>query len=136
MQVSKRFSALLSFQLAQFADRSDVHSVVVYVTEPGVGTEPGNGRGPSLVPIGQWPSTSRILPAVEANSTLRAPAEKRRWLPLRHQNVLLGAIQVETLSVPWPEGLGQRLQAVALCLTEALCLDLEQQQLSLDYLPV
>jgi len=135
MQVSKRFSALLSFQLAQFADRSDVHSVVVYVTEPGIGTgprngtEPGNSRGPSLVPIGQWPSTSRILPAVEANSTLRAPAEKRRWLPLRHQNVLLGAIQVETLSVPWPEGLGQRLQAVALCLTEALCLDLEQQQL-------
>ena len=135
MQVSKRFSALLSFQLAQFADRSDVHSVVVYVTEPGIGTvpgngtEPGNSRGPSLVPIGQWPITSRILPAVEANSTLRAPAEKRRWLPLRHQNVLLGAIQVETLSVPWPEGLGQRLQAVALCLTEALCLDLEQQQL-------
>ena len=117
MQVSKRFSALLSFQLAQFADRSDVHSVVVYVTEPGIGTEPGNSRGPSLVPIGQWPSTSRILPAVEANSTLRALAEKRRWLPLRHQNVLLGATQVETLSVPWPEGLGQRLQAVALCLT-------------------
>jgi signal transduction histidine kinase len=123
MHLSKRFSALLSFQLAQFADRDDLQSVVVYVTEP------GNGKGPSLVPIGQWPLSSRILPAVEANSTLRAPAEKRRWLPLRHDNVLLGAIQVETLSVPWPEGLRQRLQAVALCLTEALCLDLEQQQL-------
>jgi signal transduction histidine kinase len=43
--------------------------------------------------------------------------------------VLLGAIQVETSVVPWPDSLGQRLQAVALCLTEALCLDLEQQQL-------
>jgi signal transduction histidine kinase len=66
---------------------------------------------------------------VEASSPLRVPSEERRWLPLRHQNVLLGAIQVETTVVPWPETLGQRLQAVALCLTEALCLDLEQQRL-------
>lgn len=129
MQVSKRFSALLSFQLAQFADRSDVQSLVVYVTEPGNGSEPGDSRGPTLVPIGQWPLTGTALPAVEADNRLRVPAERRRWLPLRHQNVLLGAIQVETLSMPWPDGLGQRLQAVALCLTEALCLDLEQQQL-------
>ncbi len=123
MQVSKRFSALLRFQLAQFADRGDLRSLVVYVTQP------GNGRTPSLVPIGQWPSDGRALPAVEASSPLRVPSEERRWLPLRHQNVLLGAIQVETSVVPWPETLGQRLQAVALCLTEALCLDLEQQRL-------
>jgi hypothetical protein len=44
--------------------------------------------------------------------------------------VLLGAIQVESDTVPWPEALSQRLQAVALCLTEALCLDLEQQRLA------
>ena len=123
MQVSNRFSALLRFQLAQFADRADLRSLVVYVTQP------GNGSAPTLVPIGQWPSDGRALPPVEASSPLRVPSEERRWLPLRHQNVLLGAIQVETTVVPWPDTLGQRLQAVALCLTEALCLDLEQQRL-------
>ena len=123
MQVSNRFSALLRFQLAQFADRADLRSLVVYVTQP------GNGSAPTLVPIGQWPSNGRALPPVEASSPLRVPSEERRWLPLRHQNVLLGAIQVETTVVPWPDTLGQRLQAVALCLTEALCLDLEQQRL-------
>lgn len=123
MQVSNRFLALLRFQLAQFADRSDLSSLVVYVTQP------GEANAPILVPIGQWPSDGRALPAVEAGSPLSLPAEERRWLPLRHQRVLLGAIQVETSVVPWPDSLGQRLQAVALCLTEALCLDLEQQQL-------
>ena len=123
MQVSERFLSLLRFQLAQFADRGDLQSLVVYVTQP------GNGSAPSLVPIGQWPSDGRALPAVEASSPLRWPAEQRRWLPLRHHNVLLGAIQVETSTLPWPDTLGQRLQAVALCLTEALCLDLEQQRL-------
>ena len=123
MQVSERFLSLLRFQLAQFADRGDLQSLVVYVTQP------GNGSAPSLVPIGQWPSDGRALPAVEASSPLRWPAEQRRWLPLRHHNVLLGAIQVETSTLPWPDTLGQRLQAVALCLTEALCLDLDQQRL-------
>ena len=123
MQVSNRFLTLLSFQLAQFADRGDLRSLVVYVTQP------VSSGTPSLVPIGQWPSDGRALPAVEASSPLRVPSEERRWLPLRHQNVLLGAIQVETSVVPWPDTLGQRLQAVALCLTEALCLDLEQQRL-------
>lgn len=123
MQVSERFLSLLRFQLAQFADRADLQSLVVYVTQP------GNGNAPSLVPIGQWPSDGRALPAIEASSPLRWPAEQRRWLPLRHHNVLLGAIQVETSTVPWPDTLGQRLQAVVLCLTEALCLDLEQQRL-------
>ena len=124
MQVSTRFLSLLHCQLAQFADRPDVRSLVVYVTQP------GPGDAPALVPIGHWPSDGRALPTVEAGSPLRLPAEQRRWLPLRHQNVLLGALQVETHSLPWPEPLKQRLQAVAVCLTEALCLDLEQQRLA------
>lgn len=124
MQVSTRFLSLLHFQLAQFADRSDLRSLVVYVTEPGA------GDAPTLVPIGQWPRDGRALPTVEAGSSLRMPAEQRRWLPLRHQDVLLGALQVEAHTVPWPEPLSQRLQAVAFCLTEALCLDLEQQRLA------
>lgn len=123
MQVSNRFLSLLRFQLAQFADRSDLRSLVVYVAQS---ADPGT---PTLVPIGQWPGDGRSLPALESNSPLRVPSEQRRWLPLRHQSVLLGAIQVETTVVPWPEPLAQRLQAVALCLTEALCLDLDQQRL-------
>ncbi|MCP9809463.1 HAMP domain-containing histidine kinase [Cyanobium sp. HWJ4-Hawea] len=124
MQVSTRFLSLLHFQLAQFADRSDVSSLVVYVTQP------GDGGPPSLVPIGQWPRDGRALPTVAADSPLRMPAEGRRWLPLRQEQILLGAIQVETNTLPWPDGLSQRLQAVALCLTEALCLDLDQKRLA------
>jgi hypothetical protein len=123
MPVSKRFLSLLNFQLAQFADRGDVTSLVVYVTEP------GPAQAPSLVPVGQWPCGGRGLPPLQADSPLRAPEERRRWLPLRHRGVLLGALQVETSQVPWPEPLSQRLQAVALCLTEGLCLDLEHRRL-------
>ena len=123
MQVSKRFLALVQSQLNQFSDREDLQLLVVYLTEP------GNGDAPTLVPIGQWPRSSRVLPPVQADSPLRIPAEQRRWLPLRHQGMLLGAIQVETRVLPWPANLNQRLQATALCLTEALCLDLERQRL-------
>jgi signal transduction histidine kinase len=123
MPVSKRFLSLLNFQLAQFADRGDVTSLVVYVTEPGAADTP------SLIPVGQWPCGGRMLPPLAADSPLRAPEERRRWLPLRHGGVLLGALQVETRQVPWPEPLRQRLQAVALCLTEGLCLDLEHRRL-------
>ena len=123
MPVSKRFLSLLNFQLAQFADRGDVASLVVYVTKP------GPAETPSLIPVGQWPSAGRVLPPLTADSPLQAPEERRRWLPLRHQGVLLGALQVETSQLPWSEPLRQRLQAVALCLTEGLCLDLEHTRL-------
>jgi hypothetical protein len=124
MQVSTRFLNLLHFQLAQLDDSDEVRSVVVNVTQQ------GKEEVPALVPIGHWPNDGRTLPTVEISSPLRQPAAQRRWLPLRHQEVLLGAIQVESDTVPWPEALNQRLQAVALCLTEALCLDLEQQRLA------
>lgn len=126
MPVSNRFLTLLRFQLAQFADRDDLRSLVVYVAQPGAGPTP------DLVPVGQWPGEGLALPTVGPDSPLRQPAEERRWLPLRHQEVLLGALQVETASVPWPAPLSRRLQAVALCLTEALCLDLEQQRLQVE----
>jgi signal transduction histidine kinase len=126
MPVSKRFLALLRFQLAQFADRDDLLALIVYVAQP------GQGATPDLVPVGQWPGEERALPTVGPDSPLRQPADTRRWLPLRHREVLLGALLVETAAVPWPAPLRHRLQAVALCLTEALCLDLEQQRLQAD----
>ena len=122
--VSERFRALLGYQLGQFADCPEVRSLVVYVTH-----QSSSGQ-PSLVPVGHWPADGRSLPAAEADDQLRVPAEQRRWLPLRDQSVLLGALQVETELSPWPDPLAQRLQAVALCLTQALQLDLEQQRLS------
>ncbi|HYP03135.1 MAG TPA: ATP-binding protein [Cyanobium sp.] len=123
MPVSERFLALLRHQLSQFADCRDLRSLVVYVTHQ------GDGGHPSLMPVGQWPADGRSLPAVEADRRLRMPAEERRWLPLRDEQMLLGALQVETDDASWPEPLTQRLQAVALCLTEALRLDLEARQL-------
>jgi signal transduction histidine kinase len=123
MPVSERFLSLLQHQLAQFADCEAVRSLVVYVTHQGPDGQP------SLVPVGHWPLDGRSLPSVDAASRLRVPAEERRWLPLRHQQVLLGALQVEAAVAPWPEPLGQRLQAVALSLTEALALDLELRRL-------
>lgn len=121
--VSERFLSLLRGQLGQFADCPDVEVLVVYVTHP------GPGGLPTLIPLGQWPEEARQLAAVGADSQLRVPAEQRRWLPLRDGVGLLGALQVETRDAAWPPPLRQRLQGVALCLTEALRLDLEQQRL-------
>lgn len=123
MPVSERFLALLRHLLSQFADCPDLRSLVVYVTHQ------HEGGQPTLMPVGQWPPDGRTLPAVEADRRLRMPAEERRWLPLREEQMLLGALQVESDAAPWPEALAQRLQAVALCLTEALRLDLESQRL-------
>ncbi|MEB3332252.1 MAG: HAMP domain-containing sensor histidine kinase [Synechococcaceae cyanobacterium] len=121
--VSERFLALLQHQLAQFADCAEVRSLSVYVTDQ-------SGEGPpSLLPVGRWPAEQRSLPPVDAASQLRMPAEERRWLPLSDQQALLGALQVETLHTSWSASLSQRLQAVALCLTEALRLDREHQRL-------
>ncbi|MFN7229891.1 MAG: sensor histidine kinase [Synechococcaceae cyanobacterium] len=123
MPVSPRFLALLGCQLSQFADCPDVRSLVVYVAHQ------GREGQPSLLPVGRWPLDGRALPALDSSSDLRMPADGRRWLPLRHERVLLGALQVEVATAPWPDPLRRRLQATALTLTEALRLDLELQAL-------
>lgn len=132
MQVSKRFLVLLDQQLAQFTDRPDLLALVVYLALPG---EDGK---PSLVPIGQWPHQP-TLPADPRPSpgggTSPSPAsdtaqgQARRWLALRDDRLLLGALRVDAEHWPWPRDLGDRLDATARCLTEALRLDLEQQRL-------
>ena len=125
MPVSKRFLSLVTQQLNQFADRPDVTALVVYVTEPAA------AGPPDLVPIGHWPTSARILTSLTADTSLRRPTDRRRWLPLRHGGMLLGALQVETAVLPWPDPLRQRLHAASLCLTEGLCLDLEHRRLLL-----
>jgi signal transduction histidine kinase len=121
--VSERFLALVGYQLSQFADCPGLRSLVIYVTHQG-----GTGQ-PSLIPVGHWPSDDRSLPAVDMTSRLRVPAEDRRWLPLRDGPRLLGALQVESAQTPWSDPLAQRLQAVALCLTEGLLLDVKGREL-------
>jgi signal transduction histidine kinase len=122
MQVSKRFLALLEQQLAQFTDRPDLRALVVYVA-----VSEATGQ-PSLVPIGHWPQSLAL--AERSGTNASADAETgRRWLPLKDDALLLGALRVDAAHWPWPEALSERLEATARCLTEALRLDLEQQRL-------
>ena len=132
MQVSKRFLALLEQQLAQFADRPDLRSLVVYLALPG---ETGK---PALVAIGQWPRRPALPPDPLAGvgvigdgppNAASNPQDSLRWLPLRDGALVLGALRVEAELWPWPAPLRDRLNATARCLTEALRLDLEQQRL-------
>ncbi|UPM49139.1 HAMP domain-containing histidine kinase [Synechococcus sp. A10-1-5-1] len=122
MQVSKRFLALLKQQLAQFADRPDLRTLVVYVALPSASGEP------SLLSIGEWPQQALVL---ESGVSESSPGEgsTRRWLALRDGPLLLGALRIDTDCWPWPRPLSDRLEATALCLTEALKLDLDQQRL-------
>ncbi|MFZ9607656.1 MAG: sensor histidine kinase [Vulcanococcus sp.] len=122
MQVSERFLALLQQQLAQFTDRPDLCSLVVYVALPSDGGEP------SLLAIGHWPS-GLSLPSKRPDASPASGEDTRRWLALRDGSLLLGALRVDSRCWPWPEALRQRLDATAQCLTEALKLDLEQQRL-------
>ena len=136
MQVSKRFLALVEEQLAQFADRPDLQSLVVYLALP------GNNGQPALMAIGQWPARPGLPAApvtgvgvIQADSSdandAPASGERQRWLPLRDGSRVLGALRVEAEPWPWPAPLHQRLEATARCLTEALRLDQEQQRLGL-----
>jgi signal transduction histidine kinase len=125
MQVSKRFLALLDQQLAQFTDRPDLKALVVYVALPG---ESGQ---PTLMAIGHWPAAL----ALSGDAPLEAAAggapepDTRRWLALRDGSLLLGALRVDAEQLPWPPALEARLEATARCLTQALRLDMDQQQL-------
>ena len=122
MQVSKRFLALLKQQLAQFADRPDLRMLVVYAALPSADGEP------SLLSIGEWPQPALALQG-GMSEPAPAPGSTRRWLALRDGPLLLGALRIDTDCWPWPTPLSDRLEATALCLTEALKLDLEQQRL-------
>ena len=122
MQVSKRFLALLEQQLAQFTDRPDLRALVVYVAIP-----EANGQ-PSLVAIGHWPQSLALAERSGLGSGVDVETG-RRWLPLKDDALLLGALRVDAERWPWPESLRERLDATARCLTEALRLDLEQQRL-------
>jgi signal transduction histidine kinase len=125
MQVSKRFLALLDQQLAQFTDRPDLRALVVYAALP------GDSGQPTLMAIGHWPAALALSgdDPLDVGSGGAPEPDTRRWLALRDGTLLLGALRVDAEQLPWPPALEARLEATARCLTQALRLDQDQQQL-------
>ena len=78
--------------------------------------------------IGHWPQSLALTEQAGTGSNVDSEAG-RRWLALRDDTMLLGALRVDADRWPWPDNLSERLEATARCLTEALRLDMEQQRL-------
>ena len=120
--ISERFRQLVAQQLDQFCDCQELVGLGVYVAMPGADGEL------QLQLVQAWPLTeTRLEPAAEA-APLLTPQQSRRWLPLRQESAVIGALRVDSAQGQWPELLNQRLQSAAQVLAQALLLDLEQQR--------
>jgi len=124
--ISDRFRRLVRHQLSQFADRAELTALGVYVALPVPGGEL------QLQLVGTWPERDGLLEPAEATGPLLVAGQQRRWLPLRRGTVVIGALRVDSASLAWPADLQQRLQGATAVLSEARCLDLEQQRLQLQ----
>jgi signal transduction histidine kinase len=120
--ISQRFRQLVAQQLDQFCDCQDLVGLGVYVAMPAA-------EGDLQLQLVQaWPSQdTRLQPAAEA-APLLLPQQSRRWLPLRQEAAVIGALRVDSSHGQWPETLSQRLHSAAQLLAQALLLDLEQQR--------
>lgn len=121
--ISQRFRHLVAQQLQQFADCPELVGLGVYVALPAASGEL------QLQLVHSWPAAAVRLEAVDGSEPLLLPDQQRRWLPLRRQAAVIGALRVDSDVAPWPESLRARLQGAALLLSDALLLDLEQQRL-------
>ena len=117
--ISAHFRALAIRQLDQFAATQGLRRLMLYLTM-GVGD-----TTPSLSCVAAWPSGAMVLPPAPEDADVQLPEQGRRWLPLRHGGLLLGALLVETEQLPWSAELAARLQAAAECLAQARALDLQ-----------
>ena len=100
-------------------------SLVVYVTHQGP-----EGAIPVCYRSASGPTTAVPFPHSMPTHACGNRPRTAAGFPLRDEHSLLGALQVESSGRgPWPDPLRERLQGVALCLTEALRLDLERQRL-------
>lgn len=124
--ISERFQQLSRCQLDQFSDREDLLGLGVYVAVPLV-----EGDDLQLRPVAAWPpAADPLAPAdPQQDEPLLLDGRQRRWLPLRREAVIIGALRVDTRSLPWSAELRRRLEAAAAVLSEARALDLEQQRL-------
>ena len=120
--ISERFRQLVAQQLDQFCDCQELVGLGVYVAMPAADGEL------QLQLVQAWPRTAtRLEPAAEA-APLLTPQQSRRWLPLRQEAAVIGALRVDSALGQWPEPLNQRLHSAAKVLAQALLLDLEQQR--------
>ncbi len=120
--ISERFRQLVAQQLDQFCDCQELVGLGVYVAMPAADGEL------QLQLVQAWPRTeTRLEPAAEA-APLLTPQQSRRWLPLRQETAVIGALRVDSALGQWPEPLNRRLQSAAQVLAQALLLDLEQQR--------
>lgn len=120
--ISEGFRRLVSQQLLQFSDRSELIALGVYLAIPDAAGEL------QLQPVELWPAgAERIEPAASDRPLLQTD-QQCRWLPLRHEALVLGALRVDSSAIPWPAALQERLLGATQLLTEARLLDLEQQR--------
>ena len=121
--ISSRFRHLVAQQLNQFSDCSQLVGLGVYVALPAVSGEL------QLQLIHAWPERAAQLEPVANEEPMLLSDQQRRWLPLRRDTTVVGALRVDSSADPWSDALRTRLQGAALLLSDALFLDLEQQRL-------
>ena len=120
--ITERFRRLACHQLGQFADRPELQALGLYVALP----DPAGELQLQLVH--SWPEGDGRLQPAEASGPLLVAQQQRRWLPLRRDTAVIGALRVDSGPQAWPAELQSRLQAASLLLSEALLLDLDQQR--------
>jgi signal transduction histidine kinase len=120
--ITERFRRLACHQLGQFADRPELQALGLYVALP----DPAGELQLQLVH--SWPEGDGRLQPAEASGPLLVAQQQRRWLPLRRDAAVIGALRVDSGPLAWPAELQSRLQAASLLLSEALLLDLDQQR--------
>ncbi|WP_341882546.1 ATP-binding protein [Synechococcus sp. UW140] len=120
--ISEGFRRLVSQQLVQFLDRPELISLGVYLAVPDASGEL------QLQPVEVWPANAERLSPAASDESLLLAEQQRRWLPLRRESLVIGALRVDSNINPWPQLLQERLLGAAQLLTEARLLDLEQQR--------
>ena len=124
MQLSDPFLQLAQQQLHSLGGTGVLQHLVLYIAQG------DQGASTSLVMVEQWPEAFAPLPPAEADPSLRTPVSERRWYPLQHDTLLLGALRAETHSdADWSDDLDQRLQVTARAMATCLSLDLERSRL-------
>ena len=123
--ISQRFRHLVAQQLQQFADCGELVGLGVYVALPGASGEL------QLQLVHSWPMVAARLEAAEAAEPLLLPDQQRRWLPLRREAAVIGALRVDSDLAPWPDALRARLQGITEQQHRALVEHLLEEELAL-----
>ena len=94
MQLSDPFLQLAKQQLHSLGGTGVLQHLVLYIAQG------DQGASTSLVMVEQWPEAFAPLPPAEADPSLRTPVSERRWYPLQHDTLLLGALRAVLRASP------------------------------------